>query len=81
MKGKVHGPTQSSAGDVLFELPSIAPSGAIFTLHDQLGRQVLRCEFDGRQYRFARGRLADGVYFFRVEIEKVGAYSGKVVLK
>lgn len=70
-----------SAGDVIFELPTDAPAKAVFSIHDAFGRALRSDDFDGKQYRFQRAGLADGIYFYRVEVEGMGAYSGKLILK
>jgi uncharacterized repeat protein (TIGR01451 family) len=70
-----------SAGDVLFELPTDSPTKAIFSLHDAFGRALRSNDFDGKQYRFQREGLVDGVYFYRLEVEGLGRYTGKMILK
>ncbi|MEZ4955613.1 MAG: T9SS type A sorting domain-containing protein [Saprospiraceae bacterium] len=70
-----------SAGDVVFEIPTELPLSAIFHLFDPMGRQVVRKNFTENKYRFQRNGLAAGVYFYKVEMEGQGAYSGKVILK
>ncbi|MCC6724192.1 MAG: T9SS type A sorting domain-containing protein [Saprospiraceae bacterium] len=70
-----------SGGDVIFELPKTAPESATFILHDHLGRVLRSQSFTGKQYRFTRDGLPNGIYFYELEINGVGRYSGKVVLK
>lgn len=70
-----------SFGDVTFELPVDAPAEAIFQLHDQLGRLVVSAEFAVGKYRFERGTLVPGVYFYSVDVQGVGKYSGKIILR
>ncbi|MCB0517529.1 MAG: T9SS type A sorting domain-containing protein [Saprospiraceae bacterium] len=70
-----------SAGDVIFEIPTERAVTATFHLFDPMGRQVLRENFTENKYRFQRNGLAAGVYFYRVEMDGDGVYSGKVILK
>ncbi|MCB0517531.1 MAG: T9SS type A sorting domain-containing protein [Lewinellaceae bacterium] len=70
-----------SAGDVIFEIPTERPVSAIFQLFDPMGRQVLRENFTENKCRFQRNGLAAGVYFYRVEMEGGGVFSGRVILK
>ncbi len=71
-----------SLGDVTFKIPDVVPTEAIFILHDALGKQLVVEPFSAtNSYRFGRGDLAPGVYFYKVEITGLGMYTGKVILK
>ncbi|MEO1259775.1 MAG: T9SS type A sorting domain-containing protein [Bacteroidota bacterium] len=71
-----------SLGDVTFEIPESITAEAVFILHDALGKQLVFDAFSAKNtYRFERGDLAPGIYFYQVEMDGVGMYSGKVILK
>ena len=72
-----------SLGDVIFEIPETVTAEAVFVLHNALGKQLVVDSFSAatNTYRFKRGSLAPGVYFYQVEIEGVGMYSGKIILQ
>lgn len=70
-----------SAGEVTFEIPSEQPVKATFVLYDQLGRLVLRKGFEGKRFQFNGYDQPKGIYFYKVEVEGLGLYSGKVILK
>jgi len=70
-----------SAGAVTFEIPSEQPIKATFVLYDQFGRLVLRKGFEGKRFQFNGYDYSKGIYFYKVEVEGLGMYSGKVILK
>lgn len=70
-----------SAGEVMFEIPSEQPVKATFVLYDQLGRLVLRKGFEGKRFLFNGHDQPKGIYFYKVEVEGLGMYSGKIILK
>ena len=70
-----------SAGAVMFEIPSAQPVKATFILYDQFGRLVLRKGFEGQHFLFNGHDHPKEIYFYKVEVEGLGRYSGKVVLK
>lgn len=70
-----------SAGAVTFEIPSAQPVKATFVLYDSFGRLVLRKGFEGQRFLFNGHDHPKGIYFYKVEVEGLGRYSGKVVLK
>jgi len=70
-----------SSGMVTFEIPSERPVKATFVLYDQLGRLVLQKGFEGQRYLFNGSEHPKGLYFYKVEVEGLGRYSGKVILQ
>lgn len=70
-----------SMGDVHFVIPGEQPVEAQFLLFDSQGRQLLEAPLTGNGYRFHRGQLGAGVYFYRIVLAQGGNYSGKVVLR
>ncbi|MEZ4961466.1 MAG: T9SS type A sorting domain-containing protein [Saprospiraceae bacterium] len=70
-----------SAGDVIFEIPTERAVSATFHLFDPVARQVFQENFTENKCRFQRNGLAAGVYFYRVEMEGGGVFSGRVILK
>lgn len=70
-----------SASEVTFELSTDKTANANFLLFNQIGRQVAKGNFNENKYRFQRNGLAAGVYFYKVEMEGAGVYSGKIILK
>lgn len=69
-----------SVAAVNFELEK-SVSAARFSLSDSFGRLVFEHEFSGNRYRFERGGLAAGVYFFQILTDGVEQFSGRVILK
>jgi len=69
-----------SSGSVFFEIPD-ATSNNRFVLSDSQGKTVLSAAFSGKTYRFEKGALPAGVYFFKVTTGNGGSFTGKVVLK
>lgn len=63
-----------------FELPQDDPNRR-FVLTDGLGKTVVSDHFTEKTYRFNRGNLPAGVYFFQVLAEHGVLYSGKIVLR
>ena len=71
-----------SLGDVTFQIPDAPQAKATFILHDALGKQLVFEPFSATNtYRFERGDLVPGVYFYKVEITGLGMYTGKIILK
>ncbi|MFM9949354.1 MAG: T9SS type A sorting domain-containing protein [Saprospiraceae bacterium] len=70
-----------SAGEVTFEIPSEQPVKATFVVYDQFGRLVLHKEFEGKHFLFNGHDHPKGVYFYKVNVEGLGMYSGKIILK
>lgn len=70
-----------SGGLVTFEIPSQRPLKATFALYDALGRRVLQEKFEGLRFLFDGSNYEKGIYFYKVELEGLGAYAGKVILK
>lgn len=52
-----------------------------FSLLDATGKLLHRHRFSGNRYRFERGRLPAGLYFFRMENAQGRAAAGKLILK
>ncbi|MCC6459234.1 MAG: T9SS type A sorting domain-containing protein [Saprospiraceae bacterium] len=63
-----------------FELPK-ATVDAVFQLQDQLGKTVRRTSFSGGGYRFERGTLPSGIYFYQINLDGGAVFSGKVLLR
>jgi hypothetical protein len=63
-----------------FELPDADPSRR-FVLVDGLGKIVVASPFAENTYRFERGSLPEGIYFFQVLTEGGPLFSGKIVLR
>lgn len=70
-----------SFGDVTFKIPGKALTGATFILHNALGKQLVVEPFAANTFLFERKGLAPGVYFYKVEIDGLGRYSGKIILQ
>ncbi|NUO02995.1 MAG: T9SS type A sorting domain-containing protein [Saprospiraceae bacterium] len=70
-----------SAGEVTFEIPTEQPVSATFVLYDSFGRLAMRKGFEGQRFLFNGNELPKGIYFYKVEVEGLGKYSGKVILK
>jgi len=70
-----------SMGDVHFVIPGEQPVEALFLLFDSQGRQLLQAPLAANSYRFQRGRLGAGMYFYRVALVNGYSYSGKVILR
>ncbi len=70
-----------SAGEVTFEIPSEQPVKATFMLYDSFGRIVMQKGFEGQRFYFNGLELPKGIYFYHVNVEGLGRYSGKVSLK
>lgn len=69
-----------SASVAIFEMPAHTDR-AVFQLTDRLGQSQRSDIFSGRQYRFERGVLPAGVYFYKITVNKQAVYSGKVLLR
>ncbi|MBV6441277.1 MAG: hypothetical protein EPGJADBJ_02959 [Saprospiraceae bacterium] len=69
-----------TAGTVFFEIPEAAPNNR-FQLTDNHGKTVMVTDFSGKTFRFEKGQLPPGVYFFRITSGSGGNFSGKVILK
>ncbi len=69
-----------AASVAIFELP-VQSDRAMFELTDQLGRTIRSDVFSGVQYRFERGQLPAGVYFYKIMMDNQAVYSGKVLLR
>lgn len=69
-----------SAGEVNFRLPPGTSDVAAFMLYDRLGRPVSQGVFQNGIFRIQSAALPKGMYFYRVEVEGRGVYSGKVLL-
>lgn len=69
-----------SASVAIFEMPG-QTDRAVFHLTDGLGRSLRSDIFSGKQYRFERGSLPAGVYFYKIMMNNQAAYSGKVLLR
>ncbi len=52
-----------------------------FSLYDATGQLMHQHHFSGARYRFERGRLPAGLYFFRMENAQGRAVGGKLMLK
>jgi len=63
-----------------FELPQTDPNRR-FVLTDALGKTVVSDRFAETTYRFERGNLPAGVYFFQVLAKRGMLHSGKIVLR
>jgi hypothetical protein len=68
-------------GAATFELPAEAPAGLRFALADSFGRAVRNEQVSGKFYRFERGGLAPGLYFYSFENEGKRWYAGKILLR
>lgn len=64
----------------IFELPFPAER-AVFELSDRFGQTLRADVFSGKQYRFERGGLPAGAYFYTVRLEGQASFTGKVLLK
>jgi uncharacterized repeat protein (TIGR01451 family) len=65
---------------VFFELPE-AQAGRQFVISDGTGKKIQTGDFSDKIFRFERGSLPAGVYFFRISEENGAAVSGKIILK
>lgn len=65
----------------IFEMVGNSPKQATFSMYDRLGRQVRSGAMTGNRYRFDRGELTQGVYFYVIENEGEKLYSGKIILR
>ncbi|MCB0517518.1 MAG: T9SS type A sorting domain-containing protein [Lewinellaceae bacterium] len=70
-----------SSGYVNFEIPGGPLGDGTFVLHDHLGRVVRMDTVAGNRFRFERGRLVPGIYFYSIENEGDRLYSGKIILQ
>lgn len=70
-----------SAGDVLFEIPTTDVLDGTFVLQDALGKTVRTDKLTNNNYQFKRNALTPGIYFYRINLNGIGTYSGKVILK
>lgn len=68
------------SGEALFEMPDKLVSGT-FELTDNTGRTLRSDKFSGGRYRFARGTLPAGMYFYRITRAAGQVFTGKVLLK
>lgn len=69
-----------AASVAIFELPAPADR-AVFELSDRLGQSLRADVFSGKQYRFERGILPAGMYFYAIRMENKVQYTGKMLLK
>jgi len=65
---------------VFFEMPQLQ-AGRLFELSDATGKQVQVHNFSEKVFRFERGTLPAGIYFFRISAENGAAVAGKIILK
>ncbi len=70
-----------SFGVVTFTLPIEKEIAATFTLHNTLGENVLVEKFANKIFQFNKSDLTGGIYFYSIEVEGVGVYTGKIILK
>lgn len=66
---------------VHFKMPEQAPATALFSLYNSVGKRVKTGSFVEGLYRFERGALPPGIYFYQVENMGQRLYSGKVMLR
>ncbi|MCC6283181.1 MAG: HYR domain-containing protein [Saprospiraceae bacterium] len=69
-----------AAETVFFELPE-AQQGRQFVLSDGTGKRLKASSFSEKVFRFERGALPAGVYFFQINAENGTTVSGKIILK
>lgn len=67
-----------SAGAVYFELPK---SEAQFELRNSMGQLVRTQTITQNTFRFERGDMASGAYFFRIQMNDQQVFTGKLLLK
>jgi len=67
--------------EVTFEIPGKELAVATFDLCNALGEQVIDEKFNSNVYQFKKGDLPAGIYFYKIEVEGLGVYTGKIVLK
>ncbi len=70
-----------SSGYANFEIPGNTLEDGTFVLHDHLGRVVRTESVAGNRFRFERGLLVPGIYFYSIENAGAKLYSGKIILK
>ena len=64
-----------------FEMPNKTTGMAVFQLQDQLGKTVRQTTFSGGGYRFERGSLPSGIYFYQINLDGGAVYTGKILLR
>lgn len=69
------------AADAVYFKFETALRNARFALRDQLGRDVRNASFEGDTYRFERGSLQAGVYYFNITTSGAQISSGKIALR
>ena len=69
-----------AAETVFFELPQTDPTRQ-FQLMDALGRTLVQQPFADTHFRFERGLLPKGLYFYRISGEKEVLHTGSIFLK
>ncbi len=72
-------PNPSTESAVL-QLPAELPQ-ARFELFDGTGLRMQEAGFSGRQYRFERGKLPAGIYYFRISLPDRIYAAGKLMLR
>lgn len=63
---------------VYFDLPAAT---GLFTLYDPLGKIIATRALNNPGFRLERGDLPNGLYYFRFDLDGIGAVSGTIVLK
>jgi uncharacterized repeat protein (TIGR01451 family) len=69
-----------SIGTVVFELPETMQQGR-FELTNNLGQMLRNERISGNQYRFERGLLSAGIYFYKISDGAGQIFTGKILLK
>lgn len=70
-------PTRDQA---IFRSKTELPGEKRFVLSDASGRVLRSDVFSGQMFDFQRDGIKSGLYFFKIECEKGGSYSGRIVV-
>lgn len=76
----IHVYPNPASGEALFEMPLRALSGT-FVLSNNIGQRVRSEQFSGGRYRFSRGILPAGMYFYEISNVDGQRFTGKIILK
>lgn len=69
-----------SVSTVFFELPEMTQNNR-FQLVDNFGKTVVAADFSDKTFRFEKGQLPPGIYFFQITSGDGGKFFGKIILK
>jgi hypothetical protein len=70
-----------SSGHAIFDIPGATLEDGTFVLRDHQGRLIKTERIAGNRFRFDRGALVPGIYFYLIENAGTTLYTGKIILR